>query len=96
MVEFRATTQNFSEPTKELDSAMRAERLQHDGNPVLQCCIGNVVGRYDARSNVYPRKSRWEQKIDAAVTTIMSIGRALASQTFRSRYEDPNEKILFL
>jgi phage terminase large subunit-like protein len=83
MVEFRATTQTFSEPTKELDAAMRAGRLQHDGNPVLQWCIGNVVGRYGARSNVYPRKSRSEQKIDAAITTVMGIGRPLALQPFR-------------
>ena len=96
MVEFRATTQNFSEPTKELDAAMRACRLSHDGNPVLEWCIGNVVGRYDARSNVYPRKSRPEHKIDAAITTIMGIGRALALQPPRSRYEDPNEKMLFV
>ena len=96
MIEYRASTQNFSEPTKELDAAMRAGRLQHDGNPVLEWCIGNVVGRYDARSNVYPRKSRPEHKIDAAITTIMGIGRALASQPARSRYEDPNEKMLFV
>lgn len=78
MVEFRATTQNFSEPTKELDAAMRAGRIQHDGNPVLEWCIGNVVGRYDARANVYPRKTRPEQKIDAAIALIMAIGRTLA------------------
>ncbi len=36
MIEFRATTQNFSEPTKELDAAMRSGRLRHDGNPVLE------------------------------------------------------------
>ncbi|WP_431266894.1 terminase TerL endonuclease subunit [Dankookia sp. P2] len=28
-----------------LDAAMRAGRLEHDGNPVLEWCIGNVVGR---------------------------------------------------
>lgn len=95
MVEFRATTANFSEPTKELDAAMRAGRLRHDGNPVLDWCIGNVVGRYDARSNVYPRKAKPEQKIDAAITTIMGIGRVLASQPARSRYED-REEMLFL
>jgi phage terminase large subunit-like protein len=96
MVEFRATTPNVSEPTKELDAAMRAGRLVRDGNPILEWCIGNVVGRYDARGNVYPRKSRPEQKIDAAITTIMGVGRALASQPTRSRYEDPNEKMLFV
>ncbi|MGH7210045.1 MAG: terminase large subunit, partial [Acetobacteraceae bacterium] len=54
VVEFRATTQNFTEPAKELDAAIRAGRIRHDGNPVLEWCIGNVVGHYDARGNVYP------------------------------------------
>jgi phage terminase large subunit-like protein len=79
MVEFRATTQNFSEPTKELDAAMQSGRIAHDGDPVLEWCIGNVVGRYDARSNVYPRKARPEQKIDGAIATIMAIARCMAS-----------------
>ena len=95
MVEFRATTQNFSEPTKELDAAMRAGRLEHDNNPVLEWCVSNVVGRYDARSNVYPRKSRPDQKIDAAIATIMAIGRAMAAVPARSRYENPTEKMNF-
>ncbi len=87
MVEFRATTANFSEPTKELDAAMRGDRLRHDGNPVLEWCIGNVVGRFDARANVYPRKSRPEQKIDAAIATIMGIGRAMTGEPGESVYE---------
>ena len=76
MVEYRANTQSFSEPTKELDAAIRAGRLRHDGHPVLEWCVGNVVGRYDARGNVYPKKQRPEQKIDCAVALIMAIGRA--------------------
>lgn len=76
-VEFRATTANFSEATKELDAAMRAGRLQHDGNGPLTWCVGNVVGHYDARSNVYPRKARPENKIDAATALIMAIARCL-------------------
>jgi phage terminase large subunit-like protein len=77
-VEFRATTANFSEPTKELDAAMRAGRIQHDGNGPLAWCIGNVVGHYDARGNVYPRKPRPENKIDAAVALIMGIARVMS------------------
>ena len=77
MLEFRANTQNFSEPTKELDAAMRAGRLRHDGHPVLEWCVGNVVGRFDARGNVYPRKERPEQKIDAAIALIMTVGRCM-------------------
>ena len=86
MVEFRATTQNFSEPTKELDAAIRGGRIQHDGDPVLEWGISNVVGRYDARSNVYPRKSREENKIDPAVSLIMTIGRCLAAREAQSSY----------
>jgi len=80
VIEYRAVTSNFSEPTKELEAAMRAKRLWHDGNPVLEWCIGNVVGHYDARGNVYPRKQRPEQKIDAAVSTIMAIGLAMRDE----------------
>jgi phage terminase large subunit-like protein len=87
MVEFRPNTQNFSPATKELDAAMRAGRLAHDGNPVLEWCIGNVVGHYDARANVYPRKPRPEQKIDAAIATIMAIARCMEARPKRSVYE---------
>lgn len=80
VLEFRANTQNFSEPTKELDAAMRAGRIRHDGNDVLRWCVSNVIGHYDARSNVYPRKSRPENKIDAAVATIMALGRSMAAR----------------
>jgi phage terminase large subunit-like protein len=77
VVEFRSTTQNFSEPTKELDAAMRARRITHDGNGPLTWCIGNVVGHYDARANVYPRRPRPENKIDAAVSLIIGIARCM-------------------
>jgi phage terminase large subunit-like protein len=91
MVEFRASTQNFSEPTKELDASIRSGRMKHDGNPVLEWCVGNVVGRYDARSNVYPRKSRPEQKIDAAVALIMALGRAIVGTE-----PEPEYQLMFL
>src|SRR4029077_3087489 len=86
-VEFRSNTQNFSEPTKELDAAMQAGRLQHPNNGPLTWCIGNVVGHYDARSNVYPRKARPENKIDAAVALIMAIARCLQAKPRASIYE---------
>ena len=42
--EFRATTQNFSPAILELDAALRAGQLRHDGGPLLEWCVGNVVG----------------------------------------------------
>ena len=63
------------------------QRIEHDGNPVPEWCVSNVVGRYDVRSNVYPRKARPEQKIDAAIALIMGIARCMAWKPFVSVYE---------
>jgi phage terminase large subunit-like protein len=87
MLEFRATTQNFSPAIVELDAAMRAGRIRHDGNPVLEWCMGNVVGQADRRGNLYPTKQRSEQKIDAAVALMMAVGRAMASEESPFIYE---------
>ena len=46
-------------------------------NPVLEWCLGNVVGKADRRGNLYPTKQRTEQKIDAAVALMMAMGRAM-------------------
>jgi phage terminase large subunit-like protein len=78
MIEFRSSTANFSEPTKELDAAMRSGRIRHDGNGPLAWAIGNVVAHYDARGNVFPRKARPENKIDPVVALIMAIARIMA------------------
>ena len=78
MVDFRTTTQNLSPAINELDAAMRSGRIRHDGDAVLEWCVGNVVGRPDRRGNLYPAKQRPEQKIDAAVALMMAVGRAMA------------------
>ncbi|NGN44976.1 terminase large subunit [Mesorhizobium sp. CGMCC 1.15528] len=85
-VEYRQTVQNFSEPTKELDALMRSGKIAHRYGPrdPLSWMIGNVVGHYDVKENVYPRKERPENKIDGAIALIMCIGlwlRALPDET---------------
>jgi len=80
VIEFRQTVANFTEPTKELDSLMRSGKIAHDGDPVLAWMIGNVVGHYDAKENVYPRKERPENKIDGAIALIMAIGRKMVPE----------------
>jgi phage terminase large subunit-like protein len=87
MIEFPKNTKNYSEPTKELDAAMRAGRLRHNGNGPLTWCIGNVVGHEDANANVFPKKPRPEAKIDAADALIMAIARAMLNQSPKSVYE---------
>jgi phage terminase large subunit-like protein len=80
VIEFRQTVANFSEPTKELDALMRSGRIAHDGDPVLAWMLGNVVGHYDAKENVYPRKERSENKIDGAIALIMALGRHMVAE----------------
>ena len=74
---FRATPQNFSPRDHRVRAAMRSGRLRHDDNPVLEWCLGNVVGKADRRGNLYPTKQRPDQKIDAAVAVMMALGRAM-------------------
>jgi phage terminase large subunit-like protein len=81
MKEYRATTLNFSEPTKLLDALMREQRITHDGDPVLRWCMLNVVGHYDARSNVYPKRDAPEKKIDCAIAAIMALGASIADES---------------
>ncbi|WP_046869283.1 terminase large subunit [Microvirga massiliensis] len=49
------------------------ELLEHDGNPVTAWCAGNVVGYYDANSNVLPKKETKDSKanIDGIDATII-------------------------
>lgn len=86
-IEFRQNVANFSDPTKELGAAIHAGRVAHDGNPILAWCIGNVVGRYDANANVYPRKAREENKIDGATAMVGAIARAMVTWKGPSVYE---------
>jgi len=72
--EYRQTVQNMSEATKTLDALMREGRIHHPGNAVLNWMIGNVVGHYDNKENVYPRKEMKANKIDGAVALIMALG----------------------
>lgn len=76
--EFRQTVANMSEATKTLDALMREGRIHHPGNAVLNWMIGNVVGHFDAKDNVYPRKELPGNKIDGAVALIMGLGWFLA------------------
>lgn len=76
--EFRQTVANMSEATKSLDALMREGRVHHPGNAVMNWMIGNVVGHFDAKDNVYPRKELAQNKIDGAVALIMGLGWFLA------------------
>lgn len=87
-VEYRQTVPNMSLPMKELESAIKAGRVHHDGNPLLTWMMSNVVAKLDAKDNIYPRKEKPEQKIDGPVAAIMGVGRAISGAEVTTSFWD--------
>lgn len=70
----------LSDPMKEIDAVLNAGRFHHDGNPAYVWMMSNVEVQEDRNENIFPRKSRASNKIDAAVATIVAMNRALAAE----------------
>ena len=57
--------------------------------------MGNVVAKFDAKDNVYPRKEREQDKIDGPVALIMALGLALRTPEKKaSKYETEGLAVL--
>lgn len=69
-------TANMSEPTKELSALVTSGKLRHpyEERDPLTWMVGNLVGHYNAKDLVHPKKERAENKIDGAIALIMAIG----------------------
>jgi phage terminase large subunit-like protein len=77
MIEVGATVKNFSEPMTELESLVKSGRFHHDGDPVLEWMVSNVVAHRDRKNNIFPTKQSNDRKIDGAVALIMALSRAM-------------------
>jgi phage terminase large subunit-like protein len=79
VVELRQIVQHLSQPMKELASAVRGGRFNHDNNPVTNWMFSNVVALKDGKDNIYPQKEKKHSpaKIDGATTAIMMMNRAM-------------------
>ena len=67
----------LSEPMKDLQALVDAGRLHHDGNPCYVWQLSNVEVAPDRNENIFPRKVRAANKIDAAVATIVAHARSM-------------------
>lgn len=76
-VEIRQNTMMLSDPMKSFEAAIAEGRIHHEGNPVFEVAIGNVVAKEDANENVLPRKERVENFIDPAAAALTGFVRAL-------------------
>jgi phage terminase large subunit-like protein len=76
----------LSEPMKEIQALVDAGRFHHDDNPCTVWQFSNVEVAPDRNENIFPRKLRAANKIDAAVATIIATSRAMvvssAEQSF--------------
>lgn len=80
MVEVRPSVMNFSEPLKWMEALVKAGRFHHDGNEIQTWMVSNVVVKYDAKDNIYPRKERPENKIDGVIAICTGLNRLLADE----------------
>jgi phage terminase large subunit-like protein len=80
VVDVPMTTRNLSEPMKLIAALVDGGRFHHDGNEASMWMFANVEVHEDRNENVFPRKAKAENKIDAAVATILAVGRAMAGE----------------
>lgn len=69
----------LSDPMKEIEARVDGGKFHHDGNPCYVWQMSNVEVKEDRNENVFPRKARASNKIDAALATIVAMNRALAA-----------------
>ncbi|RWE34992.1 terminase TerL endonuclease subunit [Mesorhizobium sp.] len=88
---FPQTLANYAKPVDDFEQLMLTRAVVHDGNPLLRWAIGNVVMMSDQSGNRRPNKARAADRIDPAVASIMSAGRAVAGASGLSMYETASE-----
>jgi phage terminase large subunit-like protein len=79
VVESPQNLATFAQTVIEFERAMFERRLVHGGNPILRWAVGNLVFMEDASGNRRPHKAKSIGRIDPAVGSIMSAGRAAAN-----------------
>jgi len=67
----------MSEPMKDIQALIDAGRYRHDGNPCYVWQMSNVEVAPDRNENIFPRKLRATNKIDAAIATIVAHNRSM-------------------
>ena len=89
VAEFGQGFASMAAPVAEFERALLSKRFRFGGNPVLRSAIQQVAIEKDAAGNCKFTKSKSRGRIDAAVATVMAIGRASAGNSSGSNpYEE--------
>src|SRR5574343_486897 len=87
MIPFGQGFAPMSAPTKEYEALIVGGKIRHGGNPVMRWNFDNLVMKHDPAGNIKPDKEKSTQKIDAQVSTIMALDRAIRHADNTSVYE---------
>lgn len=96
VVEIRQGLKTLGEPTKGFREAVYAERLFHDGNPLLSWAIGNCVTRGDHNDNIMLDKQKARQRIDPVAASITAFTRAMTFSPNTGKKETVNWGVTFI
>ena len=88
VVDVPMQVRHLSEPMKEIQALIEDGRFHHDDNPAFVWMMSNVEVYPDRNDNIFPRKQREENKIDAAVALIVAMARAMVGQGGSSIYNE--------
>lgn len=67
------TFTGISVPTKDTESLVMSQGIQHNGNPVLAWAMSNVCTQSDDNGNIRPSKNKSIERIDPAVALILAV-----------------------
>ena len=90
MAEVAQNALRLSEPMKEVEAAVYDRRFHHNGDPVLEWAISNVVCHRDKNDNLFPTKERQENKIDPATALFTGMNRVMSPDHGGGGFTDPN------
>ena len=82
---------SMANPTAELERQIIAQELVHEGCPILNWNISNVVVSRDPAGNMKPDKMRAKQKIDGAVACIIALGVSMRDEEKEEEKINPYE-----
>ena len=84
VVDIPMQVRHLSEPMKLIEALFDSGRAHHDGNEAFVWMLSNVEVMPDRNENIFPRKQRPENKIDAAVALIVAMARAMVADVYET------------
>lgn len=79
LVEITQRSMFFTQPLIEVENLVHEGKLVHDGNPVMNWMMSNLVVKVSKFNELRaPTKERPENKIDGVLAMLMALGRALS------------------